>query len=161
MECLFVVDRDLFTRLDIPQREKQHVPVERPHVSIRPAAMIDVVSAVAAARSVQTPAAVDVTDAQDAAFARALLRFQIRNSFPGVFGNLLASLEMNIGEAAFAVYGRLANREAASEFHQVALYDEISPQRSQRKTSRLAKAHEDFLHSSLSSLCSLRSIDPL
>src|SRR6185295_9252384 len=93
MQRLFVIDRDFFTGTNIAQREKQHVAVKRPHVCVRLAAMVDVVSAVAAATAVYAEPSVDVADAQDAAPARALLRFQIVDALAGVFGDLPAALK--------------------------------------------------------------------
>src|SRR5256885_10933439 len=117
MQCLFVIDRDFFTGTNIAERKKQHVAVKRPHVCVRLAAMIDVVSAVAAATAVYAEPSVDVADAQDAAPARALLRFQIVDSLTGVFSNLPAAFERDSGKAALAVDVRFANGEAVSKFH--------------------------------------------
>ena len=64
--------------------------------------MIDVMRAVAAATAVQAPATVDVADAQLGAPA-ATARFEIGDSFAGVFGDLSAALERNCSEAALAV----------------------------------------------------------
>jgi len=103
MQCLFVIDRDFFTGTNIAQSKKQHVAVKRSHVCVRLAAVVDIVSAVAAATAVYAEPSVDVADAQDAAFARALLRFQIVDSLTDVFSDLPAALERNGGKAAFAV----------------------------------------------------------
>ena len=116
MQRLLVIDRDLFAATNIAERKKQHMPVKRPHVCVRLAAMVDVVSAITTATAVDTEPAVDVADAQDAALARALLRFQIGDSLAGVFSNLPAALERNSGKAAFAVDFRFANGEAVSKF---------------------------------------------
>src|SRR5437764_12056021 len=129
MQCLFVIDRDFFTGTNITQRKKQNMAVERPHVCVRLAAMVDVVGAITAATAVYTDPSVDVADAQDAALARALLRFQIVDSLAGVFSDLPAALEQNGGKAAFAIDFRLADGEAVSKFHQLALYED-SRQRS-------------------------------
>src|SRR5574341_105359 len=109
MKCLFVIDRNFFAGLDIAQSEEQHVTIHRPHVGVWLAGMIHVMSAVAAARTVQTEATVDVADAQDATLARALLSFEVSDSFAGVFGYLLAARKKNGGETAFAVYFRFAD----------------------------------------------------
>ena len=77
MQRLFVIDSDLFTGPNIAERKEQHVAVKRPHVCVRLAAMVDVVSAITAATAVYTDPSIEVADAQDAAPARALLRFQI------------------------------------------------------------------------------------
>ena len=103
MQSLFVIDCDFFTGKNIAQREEQNVAVKRPHVCVRLAAMVDVVSAVTAATAVYTESSVDVTDAQDASPARALLGFQIVDALAGVFGDLSAAFERNDGKAAFAV----------------------------------------------------------
>lgn len=103
MQRLFVIDRDFFAGKNIAQRKKQHVAVKRPHVCVRLAAMVDVVSAVTAATAVYAEPTVDVADAQDAAPARALLCFQIVDALAGVFSDLPAALEWNCSKAAFAV----------------------------------------------------------
>ena len=92
---MFVIDRDLFTGSNIAERKKQHVAIKRPHVCVRLAAMVDVVSAITAATAVYTEPSVEVADAQDAPLARALLRFQIVDSLAGVFSDLPAALERN------------------------------------------------------------------
>ena len=103
MKRLFVIDRNLFARTDISQSKKQDVPVERPHVSIWLTGMIYVVRSVAAARAVQAPAAVDVTDAQDATMSRALLGFEIGDSLAGILRDLLSAFEGDVCEATLAV----------------------------------------------------------
>ena len=102
MQGIFVVDRNLFARADIAQREKEHVAVNRPHVGIRGARVIDVVRAVASAAAVDTPAAVDITDAQLGSM-RAALRFAIWNYFAGIFGNFAAPAESASREATLPV----------------------------------------------------------
>lgn len=79
MERLFVVDGDFFVGFDVSQSEEQDVAVGGPHVRVRLTGMIYVMSSVTAARAIQTPAPVDIADAQEASLARALLRFQVRN----------------------------------------------------------------------------------
>ena len=135
MQRLFVINCDFFTGTNIAQRKKQQVAVKRPHVCVRLAAMVDVVSAITAATAVYTEPSVEVADAQDAALACALLRLQIGDSLAGVFSDLPAALEQNGGKAALAVDFRFADGEARREFQQLALYED-SPQRSQRKTRK-------------------------
>ena len=65
--------------------------------------MINVVRAVAATRSVQTEATIDVADAQDASISRSFPRLQIRNSLAGVFGNLLSTRKRDRRKAALAI----------------------------------------------------------
>lgn len=77
MQRLFVVNRNLITRLNISQSKKQDVTVERPHVRVRLARMIDVVSSVATPRPIKTPASIDVTDTEDTSVASTLLGFEI------------------------------------------------------------------------------------
>jgi len=92
VQRVFIVDRDLFARLNVAQGEEQHVTMERFHVSVRRARVIDVVRAVAAATAVQAPTAINVTDAQFGA-AGTPLCFQIGNSFARVFGDLFSTLK--------------------------------------------------------------------
>jgi len=72
MKGVFVIDGDLFAASNVAQREKQHVAVNRFHVSVRRAGVVDVVGAVAAAAAVQAPAAVNVTNTQLGATGTAL-----------------------------------------------------------------------------------------
>jgi len=65
--------------------------------------MVYVVSAVATAGAVQTEASINVTDAQDATVARALLRFEIGDSLARILANLLSAFEGDICEATLAV----------------------------------------------------------
>lgn len=76
-ECLFVIDGDLIAGFYIAPREKQNVPVQRLHVSVGLAGVIDVVRAVAAARAIQTKPPVDITDSQVPAPARSFHGFEI------------------------------------------------------------------------------------
>ena len=117
MQRLFVIDSDLFTGPNIAERKEQHVAVKRPHVCVRLAAMVDVVSAITAATAVYAEPSVDVADAQNSSPARAFLRFQIGDSLTGVFSDLPATLERNGGKAAFAVDFRFVDGEAVSKFH--------------------------------------------
>jgi len=103
MEGLLVIEGDFFARMNVAEREEQHVAVHRPHERIRLAAMVDVMRAVAAVTPVHAEAAIDVTNAKKAPLARALPGFQIRDSLSGVFGDLPSAFEMNRSEAAFAV----------------------------------------------------------
>ena len=116
MQSLFVIDSDLFAGLNVAQREEQHVPVQVLHVGVRFAAMIDVVRAVAPATAVQAPAAVDITDAQDAPVTPTPRGFEIRNALAGVFGDLPSLWEKSGGKAAFAVDSRLSDSQTGSEF---------------------------------------------
>ena len=79
------------------------------HVDVRLARVIDVVRAVAAAAAVETPAAIDVADAQDATIAGPSSRFEICYSLAGVLSDLFAATEMNSCETAFAVNWGFAN----------------------------------------------------
>jgi len=62
-ECLFVIDGDLLAGFYIPPREEQNVTMQGFHVTVGIARVIDVVRAIAAARTVQTEAPVDIADA--------------------------------------------------------------------------------------------------
>ena len=79
------------------------------HVDVWLARVIDVMRAVATTAAVQTPAAIDIADAQNAPIAGSFSRFEIRYSLADVFSDLLAVTEMNSCETAFAVDWRFAN----------------------------------------------------
>lgn len=79
--------------------------------------MVDVVRAVAAPAAVQTPAAVDVTDAQDATVLPAPGGFQIGNPLAGVLGNLPPAAETHGREAASTIDWRVGDRKSRREFH--------------------------------------------
>ena len=87
--------------------------------------MIDVVRAVAATAAVQTPAAIDIADAQDATIAGSSSRFEIWYSLAGVLSYLFAPTEVNSCETAFAVDARFSNCQAVCKFelHCSALYE--------------------------------------
>ena len=102
MQRLFVIDRDLFARVDIAQSKEHYVPKDSPHISIRFARVIDVVRAVATAAAVDAPNAVHVANTQLGA-VRPALGFAIRNALAGVFGDLAPVREIDSGKAAFAV----------------------------------------------------------
>jgi len=76
-QCLFVIDGDLLAGCNIPPREKQNVTMQRFHVCVGVAGVIDIMRAVAAARAIQTEAAVDIADAQVPPPARSLHGFEI------------------------------------------------------------------------------------
>lgn len=103
MKCLFVVDRDLFAGLNVSQREEENVIADDLHEGVGHAGVIDVVRAVAAATSVQTPAIIDLADAQHLSM-RSSACFGVGDLLAGVFGDLVAAFEGDGGEAAFAVY---------------------------------------------------------
>ena len=60
-------------------------------------------SAVTAARAVETPFAVDIANAQMPSSAGSAHRFKIRDSLAGVLGDLAPARELFVGEAAFAI----------------------------------------------------------
>ena len=69
--------------------------------------MIDVVSAIATAASVEAPPAVDFADAQHLS-VRSASGFGVGDLLAGVLGDLVPFFKGNGGEAAFTVYpGRL------------------------------------------------------
>ena len=79
--------------------------------------MVDVVRSVAATRAIQAPAAVDVTDAQDATVARPLLCFEIGYSLAGILSDLLPPFEGDVCEAPLSVNSGSPDGEAVREFH--------------------------------------------
>ncbi len=102
MKSLFVVHGNLFAWIDITQSKEHHVAMDRAHVGVRLAGVIDVMRAVAAATAVDTPNAINVADAQLGAMGAAL-SFAIRNALASVFGDLTTVREINCRKAAFAV----------------------------------------------------------
>ena len=64
---MFVVDRYLFARNYVAQREEDQLAVERSSEGVRCAAVIDIVRAVTAATAVDAPAMIDTANTQDAA----------------------------------------------------------------------------------------------
>ena len=77
MQGLLVINRDLFTGINVAQGKKQNVAVDYFHVGVRFTRMINVMRAVAATGAVQTEAAVDVADPQDPSLSRTFARFEI------------------------------------------------------------------------------------
>ena len=102
MERLFIIDRDFFARIDISQSEEHYVAIDRAHVGVWLAGMIDVMRAVAAATTVDAPGAVNITDPQLGAMGAAL-SFKIRNALARVFGDLAPVRKIDCRKAAFAV----------------------------------------------------------
>lgn len=82
--------------------------------------MIDVVSAVAAATAVQTPAIVDFTDSEHFP-VRSSPRFGVRNLLTGVFSDLVSFLERGRGEATSAVYRRRLDCQTMRQLHDVSV----------------------------------------
>lgn len=123
MKGVFVIDRDLFTASNVAQREKQHVAVNRFHVSVGRAGVVDVVGAVAATTAVQTEAPIDVADTQLGATGTTLC-FEIRDSFTGVLSDLSPAPERRRSETTFPVDFRFPDRETGCqlEAHRPALY---------------------------------------
>ena len=67
--------------------------------------MVDVVSTISAAASIEAPAIVDLTDSQHFTVSSSP-RFGIGDLLTGVFGDLVSFFEGNGGKAASAVYRR-------------------------------------------------------
>ena len=64
MKCRFVIDRDLFARFDVAQRNEENVIVKNLHEGVGPTGVVDVVSTVSTAASVEAPVIVHFTNAQ-------------------------------------------------------------------------------------------------
>ena len=92
MKCRFVIDRDLFAGFDVAQRDEENVFVENLHESIRRARVIVVVSAVAAAAAIETPATIHFTDSQHLP-VRAAARFGVCDLLARVLCDLVPALE--------------------------------------------------------------------
>ena len=80
------------------------------HVDVWLARVIDVMRAVATTAAVQTPAAIDIADAQNAPIAGSSSRFEIWYSLAGVLSDLFPATEVNSCETAFAVNWRFLDR---------------------------------------------------
>ena len=78
------------------------MPIENFHECVRFAGVIDIVSAVAAAASVQTPAVIHFTDSEHLA-VRTPASFSVCDLLSSVFRDLVSSFERHSGEAASAV----------------------------------------------------------
>ena len=104
MQRLLVIDCDLFARIDITQREEDHMAIDRAHIGIRFARVIDVMRAVPSAAAVDAPNAVNVADAQFSSMGAAL-SFKIRNALASVFSYLASVRKINGCETASAVNG--------------------------------------------------------
>src|ERR1700682_1081406 len=102
MQRLFIVHGYLVARTNIAQRKEHYVSIDRPHVSIRCARMVDVMGPVATAAAIDTPDTVDITDAQLRSVGTAL-GFDIRNSLARVFGDFATARKMNAGKTTSAV----------------------------------------------------------
>ena len=77
MKSLLVVNGDFFSGPDISQSKEQDMAVQSSHEGIWLAGVIDVVRSVAAARTVQAEAPIDVADAQDLTIVSALASFKV------------------------------------------------------------------------------------
>ena len=92
MQCLFVVDRDLFAGFDVAQGAEENVVVKDLHERVWTARVIDVVRSVPAAALVKTPTIIHLADSQHAAM-RTAPRFGVRDFFSGVLGDLVPLFE--------------------------------------------------------------------
>lgn len=105
MQCLFVVDSNLFARFDVSQSAKENVVMQDLHERIRTARMIDVVRAVSATAAVQTPATIDLTDSEHSSVSTPS-RFSIRNLLARILSDLVSLFERYGSETAFTVNTR-------------------------------------------------------
>ena len=85
-----VVDGDLLTRPDIAECHHKNVVVDILHVAVWLARMIYVVSAVPSSTSIQTPATIDVANAQPAPSGPAV-SFGIGNSLARILCDFFAT----------------------------------------------------------------------
>src|SRR5882672_3832960 len=86
MQRLFVIDRDLFARMDVAQGKEHYVAIDGADIRVRLAGVVDVVGAIPAPAAVDAPNAINVADAQLGSMGAAL-SFAIRNSLARVFGD--------------------------------------------------------------------------
>ena len=104
MQRLFVVDGNLFTRMDIAQSKEQHMSMDCAHLGVGFARVIDVMRTVTTPTAVDAPDAVHVADTEFGSMGAALC-FPIRNAFSGVFGDLAPVRKVNSCKTASAVNG--------------------------------------------------------
>lgn len=102
MQCLFVIDRDLFAWMDVAQGKKHYVAVDGADISVRLAGVVDVMGTIAATTAVDAPGTVNIADAQLGSM-RAALSFAIRNALARIFGNLTPVRKVGGRKAASAV----------------------------------------------------------
>lgn len=105
MQRRFVIDRDLFAGRYIAHSYEEYVIVNNLHERIGHTRMVDVVSTIAAAAAVETPATIDLTDSQHFSM-RSATSLSVRNLLAGVLRDLVSFFERNRGVASLAVYGR-------------------------------------------------------
>ena len=108
MQRLFIIDRDLFAGLDVTQRDEENVIIKDLHERVGRARVVDVMSAVAAATSIETPATIHLADPQHLP-VRASTSFSVADQLAGVLRDLVSSLEWKGGEATSAVDRRRFN----------------------------------------------------
>ena len=105
---MFIIDRDLFAGLDVTQRDEENVIIKDLHERVGRARVVDVMSAVAAATSIETPATIHLADPQHLP-VRASTRFAVADLLARVLRDLVSSFKGNGGEAASAVDRRRLN----------------------------------------------------
>jgi hypothetical protein len=113
----FVIYGYLFAGAYVAQGVELYVAVKNFHEGVRLAGMIDVVRAVAACASVQTPSSVNTTDAEHAPPGSPALGFGGRDFFSGVVCNLFAASEPDGRKAASAVDRRFFDSQSVCKFH--------------------------------------------
>ena len=86
-----VVERNLFTRRDIPQREEQHVAVCDAAETVRVTRMINERCRVSADVRVDAPVPIDFADSHFATFRDAPFRLAIRDPFTNQFTDFLTT----------------------------------------------------------------------
>jgi hypothetical protein len=118
-ERLLVIDRYLFSIVNVTQGKEKHVAIDGLHESIWVATVIYVVRAIPTARSVEAPFAVDVTDTEMPTAAGALHRFPVRDSLTGVFSNFLSLHESPGRETTLAIDPRSLDFQTGRQLHWV------------------------------------------
>ena len=90
------------------------------HERVRPAGVIDVMRAISTAASVETPTAVDFTDAKHLSMCSAA-SFGVCNLLAGVLRDLVPFFKRNGRKAAFAVYRRRLDCQSRGQLHYLSL----------------------------------------
>ena len=94
MQGIAIVDRNLFARLNVTQGEEDQVAVKQSRVAVGRTRVVHVMSAVAAATTIETPLIVDAANSQDAT-GSSPFRFSVGDSLPAVLGDSFPASKPN------------------------------------------------------------------
>lgn len=112
----FVIDRDFFARFDVAQGDEQNVFVSNLHEGIRFARVVDIVSAISSATSIQTPSIIDRANSQRLTMSPTI-GFSVGYFLAGVFGNFAAAGKRLGCKTTLTVDARWSDGKPLGEFH--------------------------------------------